>query len=363
MPNNLRDHLFRGTITPKILRQDPNVDGSVPVSKYDPMTINGSFFRWSEEGSSYNKEKVVYFQPKSTDAGMRDLEERAKLLLSAPYPERLVPTKEQVLFNKFENVIRSLNVQVPFLELVNQVPAYMKFMKKLLSKKKSLETVHSVALTEESCSYLTHTAPHKLEDPGNFSVPCSIGTFSIEKALCHLGDSISVMPLSLARTLKLTRFAVINMTVQMVDRSAVQPIGVLEDIHVQIGKFFFPVDFVVLDMPEDAHIPIILGRPFLHTAGAVIDVSSGTLTFKVGKHSIVFAQTAKKKDPMWPVTCNTVSEKKSYFVLPDMPVSMPVSAITPPPQIGSKLEDDSSGLDIAGAGLGKEEPHVAPAVK
>jgi len=87
------------------------------------------------------------------------------------------------------------------------------------------------------------------------------------------------------------------MTVQMADRSAVQPIGVLENIPVQIGKFFFPVDFVVLDMPEDDHIPIILGRPFLHTAGAIIDVGERTLTFRVGKQTIVFAHSHMEEGP------------------------------------------------------------------
>ncbi|XP_074299124.1 uncharacterized protein LOC141630156 [Silene latifolia] len=109
----------------------------------------------------------------------------------------------------------------------------MKFMKQLLTKNQSLEPVQSVAFTEESSSYLTQTVPRKLADPGSFSVPCSIGTFPIEKALCDLGAIISVMPLNLAKKLGLTKFVVTNMTVQMANRSTVQPIEVLEDIPVK----------------------------------------------------------------------------------------------------------------------------------
>ncbi|XP_074284784.1 uncharacterized protein LOC141610550 [Silene latifolia] len=97
----------------------------------------------------------------------------------------------------------------------------------------------------------------------------------------------------------------------------------------------------------------------------IIDVGERTLTFKVEKHSIMFAQSPRKKDSMWPVTCNVISEKKSYFVLSDMPtlVPVPIPVVTPPPQIVSKLEDNSFVLDIAGNGLEKEESFIAPAVK
>ncbi|XP_074300720.1 uncharacterized protein LOC141632028 [Silene latifolia] len=210
---------------------------------------------------------MVDFQPKFSDAGMRDLEERTKLLLNAPYPERLVATKDE-------------------------------FMKQLLTKKRKLDRAESVALTVESSSYLIHTALQKLADPGSFSIPCQIGTFSLDKALCDLGASVIVIQLSLAKRLGLTEFACTSMTVQMADLSAVQAIGVLEDISVQIEKFFFPVDFVVLDIYEDRQTPIILGRPILHTAGAVSDVGLRTLTFKVGKERISFAQSPIRRDPM-----------------------------------------------------------------
>ncbi|XP_074300972.1 uncharacterized protein LOC141632313 [Silene latifolia] len=103
------------------------------------------------------------------------------------------------------------------------------------------------------------------------------------------------------------RMSVTNMTLQMADRSIKHPLGVLEDVPVRGGKFFIPVDFVVLDMAEDTQIPIFLGRPFLHTAGAIIDVRRGRLTLTVGHDTIVFnLEKAFMKHPMIEKTCHSI---------------------------------------------------------
>ncbi|XP_074290800.1 UBA domain-containing protein Mud1-like [Silene latifolia] len=140
-------------------------------------------------------------------------------------------------------------------------------MKKILLRKRNVDNVETVALTEECSALLQNNAPPKLADPSSFSIPCHIGTYLINNALCDLGASVSVLPLSLAKRLGLTKFQCTGMTVQMADHSLSRPLGVLEDVPVKIGRFFIPVDFVVLDIPEDTRTPIILGRPFLHIAG------------------------------------------------------------------------------------------------
>ena len=104
----------------------------------------------------------------------------------------------------------------------------------------------------------------------------------IDKALCDLGASVSVMPLSICNKLDMGSLKSTNVTLQMADRSTKRPLGVLEDVPVRVGKFFIPVDLIVLDMAEDIHIPIILGTPFLRTAGAVIDLRTGSITLHVG---------------------------------------------------------------------------------
>jgi hypothetical protein len=141
------------------------------------------------------------------------------------------------------------------------------------------------------------TLPPKLKDPGSFSIPCVIGGCSVSKALCDLGASVSLMPYSLCKRLNLGELKPTVMTLQLADRSIKRPMGILEDVPVRIDKFYVPGDFVVLDMEEDPRIPIILGRPFLATAGAIIDVKCGKLKLEVGDEQVVFDIFKMAKGP------------------------------------------------------------------
>jgi hypothetical protein len=96
------------------------------------------------------------------------------------------------------------------------------------------------------------------------------------------------MPLSIFRKLGLGEVQPTNITLQLADRSIAYPYGVVEDVLIKVDKFYFPVDFVVLDMDEDEKVPLILGRPFLATGGALIDVRGGKLTLRVGEEEAVF---------------------------------------------------------------------------
>ncbi|KAM6584068.1 hypothetical protein CsatB_011070 [Cannabis sativa] len=155
------------------------------------------------------------------------------------------------------------------------MPRYVKFMKKILSKKRKLEDYETVALTEECSAILQKKLPPKLKDPGSFNIPCSIGGSVETKALCDLGASINLMPLSVFKRLGLGKAKPTTVTLQLADRSLTHPRGIIEDVLVKVGKFIFPADFLILDMEEDSTIPIILGRPFLATGRALIDVQKG----------------------------------------------------------------------------------------
>ncbi|XP_074314466.1 uncharacterized protein LOC141649680 [Silene latifolia] len=148
-------------------------------------------------------------------------------------------------------------------------------MKDILTKKRTFDDVETIAFTAECTALLKNKSPPKLKDPGSFSISCTIGTYTIDKALCDLGASMSVMPYSICDKLNMGVLKCTSVTLQMADRSIKCPLGVLQDVSVKVGKFLIPVDFIVLDMAEDAQIPIIFGRPFLHTARAVIDVKNG----------------------------------------------------------------------------------------
>lgn len=140
-----------------------------------------------------------------------------------------------------------------------------------------------MALNEECSAVLQNKLPQKLQDPGCFSIPCQIGNTKFDKALCDLGASVSLMPLCVFQKLGLgCDLKPTRISLQLADRSIRFSTGILEDVPIRVGTFYIPVDFVVVEMEEDTHIPIILGRPFLTTAGAIIDVKNGKLSLEVG---------------------------------------------------------------------------------
>ena len=127
-----------------------------------------------------------------------------------------------------------------------------------------------------------------MKDPDSFTIPCSIGKHEFKKALCDSGSSINLMPLSVVQRLNLGELTPTAITLKMDDRSMAQLEGILEDVLVKVGKFIFPVDFVIMQMEEDTQVPLLLGRPFLATGAALIDVQKGELTLRVGNEAVHF---------------------------------------------------------------------------
>ncbi|KAK9665122.1 hypothetical protein RND81_14G091800 [Saponaria officinalis] len=143
-------------------------------------------------------------------------------------------------------------------------------------------------LSRECSAILLNKLPPKLDDPGSFSIPCSIGNGAITSALFDLGASVSLMPLSTSKRLNLPEFKPTRVSLQLADKSVKLPVGVCEDVPLAVGKLLIPCDFFVMDIPEDTHVPIILDRPCLATAGAMIDVKNGKLTLQVGDEKVEF---------------------------------------------------------------------------
>ncbi|XP_074304183.1 uncharacterized protein LOC141638903 [Silene latifolia] len=226
--------------------------------------------------------------------------------MALPFPQRQYKTKIDQQFRRFIEVVKNLQVSVPFIELVTQVPTYAKFLKEILTKKRSFNEVETVVFTEECSTVLQSRSPPKLKDPGIFSIPYNIGPLAIDNALCDLGASVSVMPYTICKQLKMTKLKCINMTLQIADRSIKCPMGILEDVPVRVEKSFIPVDFVVIDMTEDSRVSIILGRPFLHTTGAIIDIRHGSLTLTIGDDTITFNLDKASRHPELEATCNVI---------------------------------------------------------
>ncbi|XP_050918659.1 uncharacterized protein LOC127136105 [Lathyrus oleraceus] len=168
------------------------------------------------------------------------------------------------------------------------MPLYAKLLKEILSNKKKLEDNETVTLTAECIAIIQNNMHHKLKDPNSFSIPCIIGNFVIDKALCDLGASVSLMPLSICERLKLGEVRPTRMSLQLTDHSVKFLVGMLENVLVRIGQFYIPIDFIIMDINEDSNIHIILERSFFATVGAIIDVKKGKLTFEVGEEKVKF---------------------------------------------------------------------------
>ena len=110
----------------------------------------------------------------------------------------------------------------------------------------------------------------------------------MRKALYDSGDNINLMPLSMVKRLSLGELTPTAMTLQMVDRTLAHPEGILEDVLIKVGKFIFPMDFIVIDIEEDKQVPLLLGRPLLAIGAALIDVKKGELTLRVGDEAVHF---------------------------------------------------------------------------
>ncbi|KAK4731252.1 hypothetical protein R3W88_024240 [Solanum pinnatisectum] len=126
------------------------------------------------------------------------------------------------------------------------------------------------------CSAIaTRSLVHKKEDPGAFTIPCTIGLLHFAKALCDLVASIDMMPLAIYKKLGLGNPNPIAMQLLMPDRTVKKPIGVLQNVLVKVESFMFPADFLILDYDVDFEVPIILGRPFLATGRALVVMENG----------------------------------------------------------------------------------------
>ncbi|KAJ9536341.1 hypothetical protein OSB04_un000477 [Centaurea solstitialis] len=186
-------------------------------------------------------------------------------LRELPFPQRLKAKNMDTQFKKFLDIFKQLHINIPLVEALEQMPNYVKFLKDILNKKRRLSEFETVALTKECSALLTCKIPPKLKDPGSFTIPCSIGGKEVRHALCELGASVNLMPLSVFNKLEIGEVRPTTVTLQLADRSIVYPKGKIEDILVQVDKFIFPADFLVLDFEADRSCPIIVGQPFLAT--------------------------------------------------------------------------------------------------
>ncbi|GKC19151.1 reverse transcriptase domain-containing protein [Tanacetum coccineum] len=158
-------------------------------------------------------------------------------------------------------------------------------LKSLLSNKEKLIELANTPLNENCSAVILKKLPEKLGDPGKFLIPCGFSELKC-KALADLGASINLMPLSVWKKLGLPELISTQMTLELANREICTPVGIARDVFVPVGKFTFPTDFVIVDYESDPRVPLILGRPFLRTARALIDVHGEEMILRDGNERL-----------------------------------------------------------------------------
>ncbi|CAN6716633.1 unnamed protein product [Malus baccata var. baccata] len=228
---------------------------------------------------------------------------------NVPFPDRFKQTKKEEAEKDILETFRKVQVNIPLLDAIKQVPRYAKFLKELCTTRKRISTKEVVKVGKNVSAILQHKLPPKCKDPGSFTIPCVIGNTRFESAMLDLGASINVMPYSIYASMNLGELKNDGVIIQLADRSNAYPKGVLEDVLVQVNHLIFPADFYILEMDESDHapsLPILLGRPFMKTARTKIDVFNGTLTMEFDGEVINFNLSDSMKFPSENHSCFSI---------------------------------------------------------
>ncbi|XP_009594056.2 uncharacterized protein [Nicotiana tomentosiformis] len=189
--------------------------------------------------------------------------------------QRLAKQKKDDQYRKFMEMPRQIQLNIPLMDALREMPGYAKIMKDLMSQKFDFQDLSTVTLTQTCSAVVTRPMAQKVSDPGSFTIPCTIGSYAFAKALCDLGARINLIPLAIYIKLGIGKARPTSMLLQLGDHIVKRPTGILDDVLDQVGKFVFPADFVIIDCQVDEEIPIILGRLFLATGRALIDCETG----------------------------------------------------------------------------------------
>nr|XP_016461589.1 PREDICTED: uncharacterized protein LOC107784907 [Nicotiana tabacum] len=165
-------------------------------------------------------------------------------------------------------MLRQIQLNIPLMDALREMPSYAKMMKDLMSRKFDFQ--------------------------------------DLSTALCDLGASINLMPLAVYTKLGIGRARPTSMLLQLADRTVKRPTGILDDVLVQVEKFVFPADFVILDCQVDEETPLILGRPFLAMGRALIDCETGELKMRLNDEEVIFNVQQSIRKPSEYANCSLV---------------------------------------------------------
>nr|GEW56506.1 reverse transcriptase domain-containing protein [Tanacetum cinerariifolium] len=263
-----------------------------------------------------------------------------------PYPLRLAKEKlrkkDDILAAKFMEIFCDLHFDLSFADALVHMPKFAPMFKKLLNNKDKLIELTKTPLIENCSALVLKKLPKKLGDPRRFLIPCDFSEFDNFLALAYLGASINFMSLSIWKKLRLPTLNDTKMVLELADRTISKPTGVAENIFLKVRKFYFPADFVVLDFIADPRVSLILERPFLSTAHALIDVYEGEITLRHDEQSLTLKCVANGNPTPYyePIVSNSsptltpfdesdfllFEEADAFIAIDDEPISPEINA-------------------------------------
>nr|GEX23347.1 reverse transcriptase domain-containing protein [Tanacetum cinerariifolium] len=277
-------------------------------------------------------------------------EESSVVILKAkanlPYPSRLqkekLREKDDILAAKFMEIFRDLHFELSFADALVHMPKFAPMFKKLLNNKDKLIELTKTPLNENCSTVVLKKLPEKLGDPGRFLIPCDFLEFDNCLALADLGASINLMSLSIWKKLRLPTLNDTKMVLELADRTISKPTGVAENVFVKVGKFYFPADFVVLDFVADPRVPLILGRLFLSTAHAIINVFEREIIIRQNQQSLT-------------IQCNDIPSVKKVEQINKIDFINAGGIDFESEEIEDFLNDDSIPFEVEGSPFNMDE--------
>ncbi|QHO05964.1 Retrotransposon gag protein [Arachis hypogaea] len=270
------------------------------ITKTPPSTLPSN----TEENPKRECKAITMTNMAEPGESKEDVIPSEKNLMGCPLNEKEFPFEEPGESEAHTETIEILlNLLLPFMSsdeyssseedediTEEQVAKYLEAIMKLNAKLFGNETREDEPplLTNELNDLIRQTLSQKKPDPGKFLIPCTIGTMTFEKALCDLGSSINLMPLSVMEKLGILDVQAVRISLEMADNSRKQAYGLVEDVLVKVEGLYIPANFIILNTGKNKDESIILGRPFLATAKAVIDVDRGELVLKANEDYLVF---------------------------------------------------------------------------
>nr|GFA30612.1 reverse transcriptase domain-containing protein [Tanacetum cinerariifolium] len=226
----------------------------------------------AKQGTEVRKDQVQTSNPQST----------------APVQPTVTQSEPKTLISEPVVAPVKMSFEISFTDALILMPKFTSTLKALIGNKEKLSEMAQTPMNEHCSAVILNKLPKKLGDPRKFLIPCEFPGMDKCLALADLGNSINLMPLFVWKGLSLPELTLTYMTLELADRTESKPVGIAKEVKVKVGMFHFPADFVVVDFKPDPQVSLILGRCFLKTSRALIDVHKGELTLQIRNEAITY---------------------------------------------------------------------------